>query len=145
MGGATGLEAARPLEQLALEDGSAFGFALCPSARSRAATALPARASSGGAFEQRRYTADVLQARVTAAASLLFAAGNSGCSAALMEAADGSGRKRPRSAVDVSEDDGAGANAGEEAQVDVVAEDAAAKRQRPEVWPLAQDSLAGCA
>ena len=62
-----------------------------------------------------------------------------------MEAADGSGRKRPRSAVDVSEDDGAGANAGEEAQVDVVAEDAAAKRQRTEVLPLAQDSLAGCA
>jgi len=57
-----------------------------------------------------------------------------------MEAADGSGRKRPRSAVDVSEDDGAGANAGEVAQVDVVAEDAAAKRQRTEVSPLAQDS-----
>ena len=67
-----------PARELALEDGSAFGFALCPSARSRAATALPARASSGGAFEQRQYTADVLQARVTAAASLLFRSGQLG-------------------------------------------------------------------
>ena len=60
----------------------------------------------------------------------------------LMEAADGSGRKRPRSAVEPEEDDGAGVSAGAEALLDAGADAAPAKRQRAEVWRLAAASLA---
>ena len=61
-----------------------------------------------------------------------------------MDADGGSGRKRPRSAVDASEEDGPCPNAGEEAQVDAGADAAPAKRRYTEVWPSASASLVRC-
>ena len=97
---------------------------------------------SGGAFERCLGAAQLLQARAIAAASLAGQGPRQAARVAAMEAADGSGRKRPRSAVSASDDDGAGVSAGEEAPVDA-REDAAPKekRLRTEVRPLAPASL----